>query len=191
MDCFGWIYLTNVYFITVYISRICSNWIFQIFESNLLKCSLLLEFPSFFIFTLLTSYRPIRSSGQWLHQRELHRWLQEAERLHRHPGAAAGDADRLLEDGVGAENLHHRYDDQAGGEITGEPPPWERTDTLMIEQYQLKAQGQRALNNYINTYRISAFQLSVQFGLESPPQEVMMWKFLICGCYQRFKEEKI
>lgn len=58
--------------------------------------------------------------GQRLHQRQLHRRLPQAERLHRHAGAAARDAERLLEDGVGAAIQHHRHDDATGGEVSGE-----------------------------------------------------------------------
>ncbi|MEQ2204821.1 hypothetical protein XENOCAPTIV_019039 [Xenoophorus captivus] len=34
-------------------------------------------------------------------------------------GASAGDPERLLENGMGAEIQHHRHDDQAGGEVAG------------------------------------------------------------------------
>ena len=61
-----------------------------------------------------------RHHGQRLHQLQLHRWLQEAERLHRHPGAVTGDLRRLLEDGVGAAGGHCGHDDQARGEVTGQ-----------------------------------------------------------------------
>ena len=68
---------------------------------------------------ILTASLSFSRSWQWLHQRQLHRWLQEAECLHRHTGASAGDIERLLEDGMGAKIQHHRHDDQTGGEVTG------------------------------------------------------------------------
>ena len=36
------------------------------------------------------------------------------------PGSASGDVRRLLADGLGTEDGHHRHDDQAGGENQGE-----------------------------------------------------------------------
>ena len=67
-----------------------------------------------------------RHPGERLHQRQLHRRLQEAERLHRHAGPPGRDAQRLLEDGVGAARQHHCHDDPAGGEVQGKgsPPPF-------------------------------------------------------------------
>ena len=72
-----------------------------------------------------------RNHRQRLHQRQLHRRLPEAERLHRHAGPPGRDAQRLLEDGVGAARRLRGHDDPAGGEVTGErmqmlicPPQW-------------------------------------------------------------------
>lgn len=67
-----------------------------------------------------------RRRGQRLHQRQLRGRLPAAERVHRHAGAAARDLRGLLAHGVGAALGHHRHDDAAGGEVTGEawgPPP--------------------------------------------------------------------
>ena len=61
-----------------------------------------------------------RHHRQRLHQLQLHRWLQEAERLHRHPGAVTRDLRGLLEDGVGAAGGHSGHDDPARGEVTGQ-----------------------------------------------------------------------
>lgn len=67
-----------------------------------------------------------RRRGQRLHQRQLRGRLPAAERVHRHAGAAARDLRGLLAHGMGAALGHHRHDDAAGGEVTGEawgPPP--------------------------------------------------------------------
>lgn len=79
---------------------------------------------------LLTRHRISFFRHPWkrLYQRQLHRWLQKAERLHRHPRSSAGDVWRILEDDLGAEERHHRHDDQTGGAIQGK-----REETILAE----------------------------------------------------------
>lgn len=60
-----------------------------------------------------------RYPRKWLHQCQLHRWLQETECVHRHPRISARDIWWILEDDLGAEECHHRHDDQTGGEVQG------------------------------------------------------------------------
>lgn len=79
-------------------------------------CLSLSLFPSLSVSVCVSCRYP----GERLHQRQLHRWLQEAERLHRYPGATGGDFRGLLEDGVGAAGRLCRHDDASGREVAGE-----------------------------------------------------------------------
>lgn len=54
--------------------------------------------------------RRTAEEGSRLRERELHRWLAAYSRVHRYAGSVATDFRRILEDGVGAEGVDHRYD---------------------------------------------------------------------------------
>lgn len=60
-----------------------------------------------------------RYPGEWLHQRQLHWWIQEAECLHCYSRATSRDIWGLLENGVGAAGCLCCHDDPPGGEVTG------------------------------------------------------------------------
>lgn len=78
---------------------------------------------SLFVWLILSH----RYSWQWLHQWELHRWLQKAECLYCHTGTPTRDTEWLLEDGVGAKDLYHCDDDPSRRKVKGSCPPFSKT----------------------------------------------------------------
>lgn len=68
------------------------------------------------LFRLMSHHR---NSWQWLHQWQLHWWLQKAECLYCHTGTPARDTEWFLEDGVGAKDLYHCDDDPSRRKVKG------------------------------------------------------------------------
>lgn len=95
-----------------------------------------------------------RYPWEWLHQCQLHWWLPEAECLHRHTRISARDVWRILEDDLGAEERHHRHDDEAWGEVQGESQKYRCShipDTLIMHMLYECVCGVAALPNWLAT----------------------------------------
>lgn len=73
-----------------------------------------------------------KHSGVGLHQRQLLRRIPKAECLHRDAGPTARHVRRLLEDGLGAEELDHRDAHQTGGERKAEGKLMVRMFSLLL-----------------------------------------------------------
>lgn len=109
-----------------------------------------------------------RNPRQWLHQCELHRWLQEAECVHRHPGVPARDVWWILEDDLGAEERHYCHDDKTGRKIQGENHSCLQIWTCVVSAACVRVENIRnntitMINIYMNFYSQSLTNLQSLF----------------------------
>lgn len=125
----SWIYTDRVLFVCCrpLVIGTAAWWKLRVPETNSFLCSLMSYMKVNLLshwFRLPFSKEPhkcliCRYPGEWLHQCQLHWWIQEAECLHCYPRATSRIIWGLLEDGVGAAGCLCCHDDPSGGEVAG------------------------------------------------------------------------